>query len=141
MKASANFKETIKAHLEQRASTDALFAEVYKKDNKNLGDCITHILNWVKKSNCVGFSDDEIFGQAIHYYQEDNIKIGKPIKCKVVVNRSIEPLEPVKLTEIDKKEAHNIAMQKAVDKAYEKMKKPTAKAKKKEQEDQPTLFD
>ena len=43
----------------------------------------TYILNQVKKSGCCGFSDDEIFGMALHYYQEDNIEVGSPLKCNV----------------------------------------------------------
>ena len=38
------------------------------KPTKNIDNCITYILNQVKKSGCCGFSDDEIFGMALHYY-------------------------------------------------------------------------
>ena len=37
---------------------------------KNMDECVTHILNYVQKSGCNGFTDGEIFGQAIHYYEE-----------------------------------------------------------------------
>ena len=33
------------------------------------------MLHQGKKSGCCGFSDDEIFGMALHYYQEDNIAV------------------------------------------------------------------
>ena len=86
MKVSEQFKSTIKAYLDNMAEVDSLFAPVYQKPAKNIDNCITYILNQVKKSGCCGFSDDEIFGMALHYYQEDNIEVGSPLKCNVVVN-------------------------------------------------------
>lgn len=50
MKGTEHFKKTIKAYLDNRASTDSLFAVSYAKENKNLDDCITFILNQVKAS-------------------------------------------------------------------------------------------
>lgn len=90
MKTSDEFKKTIAGHLDGVAAQDPLFAEAYKKEGKNLDDCITYILNYVKKSGCVGFADAEIYGLAMHYYDEDNIDIGKPITAKVVVNHTGE---------------------------------------------------
>ncbi len=49
---------------------DELFAAKYDNPDKNIDDCVTYILNWVQKSGCNGFCDDEIYGQAIHYYEE-----------------------------------------------------------------------
>lgn len=68
MKVSEQFKSTIKAYLDNMAAVDSLFAPVYQKPTKNIDNCITYILNQVKKSGCCGFSDDEIFGMALHYY-------------------------------------------------------------------------
>ncbi len=62
------FKITIQSYLEQRAQTDELFAPVYAKPNKNIDDCITYILNYVKQSGICGFADDEIYSLALHYY-------------------------------------------------------------------------
>ena len=31
-------------------------------------------------------TDDEVWSLAIHYYDEDNIDVGNPISCGVVVN-------------------------------------------------------
>lgn len=60
MKVSEQFKSTIKAYLDNMAAVDSLFAPVYQKTTKNIDNCITYILNQVKKSGCCGFSDDEI---------------------------------------------------------------------------------
>ena len=63
-----------------------LFAAKYDNPDKNIDDCVTYILNWVQKSGCNGFCDDEIYGQAIHYYEEKDIEVGKPLNCQVSVN-------------------------------------------------------
>lgn len=68
MQVSASFKNSIQSYLEQRAEYDELFARSYRNPLKNIEDCITYILNYVQKSGCNGFDDDEIFGQAVHYY-------------------------------------------------------------------------
>lgn len=62
------FKITIQSYLEQRAQTDELFAPTYAKPNKNIDDCITYILNYVQQSGICGFTDDEIYSLALHYY-------------------------------------------------------------------------
>ena len=85
MKTTDHFKNTIKAYLDQRAESDLLFSFKYSAPKKNIDDCINYILNQVQKSGCNGFADDEIFGMAVHYYDEDNIETGKPMNAHVVV--------------------------------------------------------
>lgn len=136
MKASNHFKNTIKAYLDQRAETDVLFSLQYSKPEKNIDDCITYILNEVKKSGCNGFADDEIYNMAVHFYDEDNIEIGMPMNnAHVVVNHFVE------LTEEEKEQARQDAIQKAQDEAYRKMTQPVKKAKKIALTPQPSLFD
>ena len=93
MKVSTHFQTAIQSYLEQRAEYDELFARSYRNPLKNIEDCITYILNYVQKSGCNGFDDDEIFGQAVHYYDEADIEVGKPIDCKVIVNHHVELTE------------------------------------------------
>ena len=121
MKSTENFKNTIKAYLDGRASEDELFAISYAKSNKNLDDCITYILNWVKQSGCNGFSDDEIYGQAVHFYDQDNVNIGNPIDCNVVINHKVE------LTSEEKEQARKDAIQRLQDEAFSRMKQPLRK--------------
>lgn len=90
MKASNHFIRTILTYLELRAESDSLFAESFTKENKNIDDCITYILNEVQKSGCMGFADEEIYSMAVHYYDEDDIKVGEKINAHVVVNHVIE---------------------------------------------------
>ena len=115
MQVSASFKNSIQSYLEQRAEYDELFAHSYRNPLKNIEDCITYILNYVQKSGCNGFDDDEIFGQAVHYYDEADIEVGEPIDCKVVVNHHVE------LTEEEKAEARKEAIKRAENEAYSRM--------------------
>lgn len=117
MKVSTHFQTAIQSYLEQRAEYDELFARSYRNPLKNIEDCITYILNYVQKSGCNGFSDDEIFGQAVHYYDETDIEVGKPIDCKVIVNHHVE------LTEKEKTEARKEAIKRAENEAYSRMTK------------------
>ena len=134
-KATDYFKQTIQSYLQRRAQEDELFAPRYANPKKIIDDCITFILNYVKQSGCNGFADDEIYSLAMHYYDEDDIDIGKPLtNCKVVVNHTIV------LTEEEKAEARRQAMQKATDEAYRKITQGKNKTKKAETATQSSLF-
>jgi hypothetical protein len=138
-KVSTHFQQIIQDYLENRAINDDLFVISFRKPNKGIDDCITYILNTVQKSGCNGFSDDEVFSMAVHYYDEDNIEVGKTVNnCRITVNHSIE------LTAEEKKEARQKAIDKVQNEAYGKMtqpkKKATTMAKRPEMIHQPTLF-
>lgn len=76
----------VKEYLEERAKTDPLFAASYAKENKSLDECWDSIVaearkRAIKQMCCM--TSDEVFGLAVHYYDEDNIKITKaPAKVK-----------------------------------------------------------
>ena len=134
-KATDYFKQTIQNYLRSRAQEDELFAPRYASPNKNRDDCITYILNYVKQSGCNGFADDEIYSLAMHYYDEDDIEIGKPLtNCKVVVNHTIQ------LTEEEKAQARAKAMQRAQDEAYKKLTQGRNRPKPTDAANQQSLF-
>ena len=99
MKGTEHFKDVIQNYLETRASYDELFAENFHKENKNIDECITYILTEVQRMGCAGLSDEEVYSLAVHYYDEDNIEVGKSINCQVVVNHTIELTEEKKAIE------------------------------------------
>lgn len=137
MKTTDNFKRVITEYLKQRADFDELFAVSFAKPHKNIDDCVTYILNWVQKSGCAGFCDDEIFSQAVHYYDEDSIEIGNPIDCKVAVNHIVE------ITEEEKEQARKDAIEQ-VQREYRMQltkRKTPAKPKVQELTNTPSLFD
>lgn len=94
MEVSNQFKAVIKAYLDDRASNDELFAATYAKPNKSLDECCNYILQEVHKSGQNGFADEEIYGMAVHYYDEDDIKDVKPINARVVVNHHVDAPKP-----------------------------------------------
>jgi len=122
MKTTEHFKNTIKAYLDKRANDDILFAVTCAKANKNIDDCITYILNTVQKSGCNGFTDDEVYSMAVHYYDEDSIEVGTRPNCHITVNHTVE------LTEEEKQQARKEAVQKVQDEAYLRMKQPLKKS-------------
>lgn len=104
-------KEAIKAYLDKRAATDELFAVSYAKPKKNIDECFRYILGEARKRGAeVCMTDEEVFGLAVHYYDEDNIVV-KPLGGTVA--RVSAP--KVELTEEEKEKAREAAIQ-----AYER---------------------
>lgn len=147
MKGTEHFTRTIAEYLNQRAMTDPLFAPNLLKPNKNIEECITYILNEVQKSGCNGFDDDDellrawlekIFSMAVHYYDEDDVEVGKAISCQVAVNHIVE------LTEEEKAEARQEAIKQYQREELAKLQSRNARVKKTENiatQVQPSLFD
>jgi hypothetical protein len=133
-KGTMAFADTIRHYLEKRAENDVLFAVKFANPSKSVEDCVTYIINEVKKSGCNGFTDDEIFGKAVHYFEENEIEVGNPINCKVVVNHTVE------LTEEEKEQARQDAIAKLRNEELAKMRKAKT-TEKKLKEVQPSLFD
>ena len=124
-------------YLEQRAAEDELFTKNYRNPAKNIDDCITYILNYVQRSGCNGFSDGEIYGQAVQYYDENEIEVGKPIQCQIAVNHVVE------LTAEEKAEARQRAIRQYQDEELRKMqnRQRARVAKPQKPQVEPSLFD
>lgn len=91
------FESTIKNYLDKRAEKDSLFAVNYKKENKSIQECCNYIYSQARKiakgGNAVGVDDDTVFGWAVHYYDEDNIKV-EEVKERVKVATPVTTPEP-----------------------------------------------
>ena len=138
MKGTQAFQDTIKAYLENMAENDALFAVKYANPSKSIEGCCAYIVCQVQKSGCNGFADAEIFGMAVHYYEENEIEAGKPINCRMVVNHTVE------LTEEEKAQARQDAIDRLRNEEMAKMRRPAQPKKtseKKATDVQPSLFD
>ena len=139
MSGTEQFTRTIAEYLNLRAATDPLFAPKLKKPHKNIEDCITYILKQVQQSACNGFEDDEIYSMALHYYDEDDLDVGSPVACHVVVNHTLV------LTEEEKAEARKQAIQQYQAqelRRLQELKRVKAKASTdSEQVPEPSLFD
>ncbi len=123
------FEKTIEAYLEQRAKEDSLFAISFAKPSKSLKECCTYILGEARKrGNAVAISDEEVYGMAVHYYDEDNIKVAKmPANVKV---SSSSVSKPVVLTEEDKEKAREAAIQRLSEEQHALLRKKSTKTKK-----------
>ena len=134
------FKEAIKSYIDERAGTDELFAKSYAKENKNLDECCSYIMGEARKrGNAVAMSDTEVFGLAVHYYDEDDIKVNKlPAAARAVASASSQS---VKLTEEDKKKAREEAIKRLTEEQYVLLKKKPLRGKKEAMEvQQMSLF-
>ena len=141
-------KQAIKAYLDDRAKNDKLFAQNYAKKNKNIDECFDYIIGEVrKKGTQVYMTDAEVFGLAIHYYDEDDIKINKlPKETKVSASAQV-----TELSEEDRTKAYEQAVREYQQQCLNRMKaaemekaKQLAERRKTERNNkqaEPSLFD
>lgn len=137
------FKTTIKNYLDKRASEDELFAKSYAKENKSLDECCRYIMGEARKLGSeVCVSDEVVFGWAVHYYDEDEIKINKTVLGKVkrtsAPNVELSDEEKAKLLEDAKAEYKQVMIDKLIaeEKAKEAKQAKELASKRKEREDQ-----
>lgn len=77
----SNFETTIQTYLENRAKEDSLFAETYKKENKSIEECCKYIMQQAQKmynkrvNGGIAIDRKTVYGWAVHYYDEDDIKL------------------------------------------------------------------
>lgn len=104
--------------------------ENLKKENKSLRECFDYVLIELskksQKENGVGYlagDDEEIYALAVHYYDEDDIKVGKK-NFKTNADGTANLKNTLKSAQTSqKKEPSQVDIDKAVEKALEKYKK------------------
>ena len=120
-----SFNNIIADYLNQRATEDPLFAPKFANPKKSVDECCRYILGEARKrGTTVAMSDAEVFGMAVHYYDEENIKIEK-----VSAGCSISSNQKVELTEEDKNAAREAAIKRLAEEQYRLLKKKPAKKK------------
>lgn len=87
--AFTSFETAIKTYLDEMAAKDELFAKSYNKQNKSIEECCAFIIGEAQKAangkKEIACKDEEIYGLAMHYYDEDDIKVDKaPANVKAV---------------------------------------------------------
>lgn len=134
MKGTGRFKETIQAELEKMAEKDPLFAESLKKENKNIEGCINYIYGRVRKLGEGGYTDDEIFGMAAHYYDEDDLKEADAPTggMKVIINHKPD-LKAEEIAEL-KEQARREVIEAEKQRLTSRKKKPAPDKEKEEQQ-------
>ena len=156
------FQQTIKAHLEKIAAQDEAFAAKYaakcEAEDESIKKCCSYIINEVQKKyraeKNVILTNAEVFGMAMHYYDE-NIKPPKAgVNCKVAMSKAEltpEDEEAIRRearaaaeAKIRNEEAERIRREKEEaerkKRAAERRKKEEAERKRKEWEEAELLF-
>lgn len=137
MKTPNDFKQAIQSYLDERAKTDELFAKSYAKKNKSIDECIAYIAGEAIRNSCnlasnvkgCMMDNDIVYGMAVHYYDEDDIKINK-LSPNVKASVSSPASKPVELTEEDKEKARQAAIKRLEEEQHALLKKKALKAKK-----------
>ena len=131
------FKDTIQKYLDQRVAEDPLFAPKFENPKKNIDECCRYILGEARKrGNAVVMADTEVLGLAIHYYDEENIKVEK-----VSFGNSISSsTHKVELTEEEKIAAREAAIKRLTEEQYQSLKKKPVKKREKVNVQQMNLF-
>lgn len=77
-------KDIVREYLDRRATDDAQFAVSYAKPKKSIDECWRYILGEARRrGSAVCMSDEEVFGLAVHYYDEDDIKVQPAPRARV----------------------------------------------------------
>ena len=85
--------------------------------------------SWTRRGNrgnAVAMTDEEVFGMAIHYYDEDDIKVSK---MPAGTRASISTFQPVELTEEEKKAAREAAIKRLTEEQYASLRKKNVTSK------------
>lgn len=90
------------------ANASDILVEKINKSDKGMSDCWSFIVKQAKekagKNRAVGVADIEVFGWAIHYFEEDSIKKGDTPKIEAKVETTKEPIKIVKVEKKPKEE-------------------------------------
>ena len=137
------FENTIKAHLDKVAAEDPVFGEKYREalaredKKKDITHCCNYIIGEVKKTGRKGFTDDEVFGMAMHFYDEAKVTgpDGGQAGCQVVVNHEVKLSadEVKKIQEAARKEAEEKVRREALARIERERKAAEERAKKAEE--------
>jgi hypothetical protein len=130
------FQTAIKDHLEKMAAQDEAFAEKYsakcEAEQDSIANCCKYITNEVQKKykqgNSAVLTNDEVFGMAMHYYDENIAPPKVASNCTVVMSK--EQLTPED-EEAIRREARAAAEQKVRNDELEKIRKEQAEAERK----------
>lgn len=125
--------------------------ENLEKENKSLSECGNFIMTEArKKGSSVCMTNEEVFGLAVHYYDEDDLKIDKNISNQARVEKSEDTEKEVSKPVQEEKPVEKLDIDEIVEKKVQerlqaierkKKEKRTKKKVKKSNVEQVSLFD
>lgn len=80
------FENIIKEYIETACKSDEVLAGKYEKSGKDITGCCKYIKSEAKKkakNGCAVIADAEVFGWAIHYFDEGMTAPKDEVACKV----------------------------------------------------------
>lgn len=80
------FETAIKAHIEKVARKDTELARKYEASGKDIQGCCKYIIAEARKqasNGCAVMTDAEVFGLAVHYFDEGLTAPKKETACRV----------------------------------------------------------
>jgi hypothetical protein len=123
------FEQCIGKWLEEEKKKDETFERKVEESKKDVAGCCNYILQKVKASKQCGYADEEVYGMARHYFDEDDVKDpGAQGGVRVVVSGHID------LTDSEKEEAKAQAVRNYEAELRKKAIEEEAKAKKADDE-------
>lgn len=137
------FEQALKTYLDQRAQDDPLFAQSYAKPKKSIQECARYCMQEARKlvkDNVAVVDNATVYGWAVHYYDEDNIKVTGNYSQ---VHAEVSHTAKVELTEQEKEEAKKIAMERAIEEQRKQLHTKNKKAAQTKENEpiQTSLFD
>lgn len=132
------FAEAIKSYLDRRASEDKMFAESYANPKKSIAKCCDYIVSEVKRQNRTAMTDDEVYGLAVHYYDEaDPGRIDKGIASSA---RIVIPGEDKERLRAEAMSEYKTACINELKEKERKLRDIAANRRREDKMEQPTLF-
>lgn len=107
-------RKIIKTYLDQRAKEDEQFAKSYAKENKSIEECVKYINQQARKraeNNVAMIEDAEVYGWAVHYYDEDDIKVEGAVPQAQVTTSAPSVPTPAPTTKQSKPKSKDNAVQ------------------------------
>lgn len=137
------FEQALKTYLDKRAQDDPLFATSYAKPKKSIQECARYCMQEARKlvkDNVAVVDNATVYGWAVHYYDEDNIKVTGNYSQ---VHAEVSHTAKVELTEQEKAEAKKIAMERAIEEQRKQLHTKNKKAAQTKENEpiQTSLFD
>lgn len=129
-----NFEVILLAYLDARAKFDEQFAIKYNNPKKSIKECARYICNEMAKkaeNGCAVGTDEDVFGMAVHYYDEPNLDCSfvPDNVAKVVATINPEPKKIEKPKREPKPTPKKAEAKKTPKSAPNRFGQPTAKAK------------
>ena len=90
------FENIIKDYIEGVCKTDEVLAGKYEKSGKDIEGCCKYIKSEAKKkakNGCAVIEDAEVFGWAIHYFDEEMTAPKEEVACKVESRMTIKDID------------------------------------------------